>query len=76
MPNSSTDRIDEIAVATAEPGFYRKTPARPMVWLLVVPAGIVLIQFVALAAGKPGEYARFALWLPEASMIIESEKCH
>jgi hypothetical protein len=28
MPNSSTDRIDEIAVAMAEPGFYQDGPGR------------------------------------------------
>ncbi len=30
--------------------------------LLVVPASIALLQFFALAAGKPGEYGRFALF--------------
>lgn len=34
-------------------------------WLLLVaPAGLILLQFTALAAGKPGEYGRFAV-LPD-----------
>ena len=31
--------------------------------LLAVPAGLQCIQFMALAAGKPGEYGRFAIFL-------------
>lgn len=31
--------------------------------LLAVPASLVAIQFLALAAGKPAEYARFALFI-------------
>jgi hypothetical protein len=38
-------------------------------WLLLVPAGVILIQFVMLAAGKPGEYARFAL-LPDIALAV------
>lgn len=37
--------------------------------LLLVPAGIVLVQFVALAADKPAEYARFAL-LPDTALCV------
>jgi hypothetical protein len=31
-------------------------------FLFLAPALLILIQFIALAAGKPGEYARFALF--------------
>ncbi len=31
-------------------------------WLLVAPALVVVLQFVALAAGKPAEYGRFAVF--------------
>lgn len=36
-------------------------------WLLSVPVLLILIQFVALAAGKPGEYGRFAI-LPDIAL--------
>jgi hypothetical protein len=39
--------------------------------LLAVPAVLVLVQFVLLAAGKPGEYGRFAL-LPCVFLMIEA----
>lgn len=46
----------------------RATP--PHVWaLLGVPALVVMAQFVALGAGKPGEYGRFAL-LPDTALCI------
>jgi len=35
---------------------------RLTIWILIVPASLVLLQFFTLAAGKPGEYARFALF--------------
>ena len=38
--------------------------------LLAAPAAIVLIQFCALAAGKPGEYGRFAM-LPDTFLMVE-----
>ena len=38
-------------------------------WLIAVPAAVVIAQFVALAAGKPAEYARFAL-LPDTALCI------
>jgi len=37
--------------------------------VLVLPAVIVFVQFVALAAGKPGEYGRFAI-LPAAVLCV------
>jgi hypothetical protein len=44
--------------------------AAPHVWaLLSVPALIVVVQFVALGAGKPGEYGRFAL-LPDTVLCL------
>ena len=39
--------------------------------LLAAPALLVAVQFVALAAGKPGEYGRFAI-LPDAVLAIEA----
>ena len=39
--------------------------------LLAAPAILVLVQFVALAAGKPGEYGRFAI-LPDTFLAIEA----
>jgi hypothetical protein len=39
--------------------------------LLAAPAVLVLVQFVALAAGKPGEYGRFAI-LPDTFLAIEA----
>lgn len=38
--------------------------------LLAVPAAFVAIQFCLLAAGKPGEYGRFAM-LPDTFLAIE-----
>lgn len=35
-------------------------------WLLAVPAVVILLQFTATAAGKPGEYGRFAVFLDVA----------
>lgn len=35
---------------------------RAILWLLGVPSLLLFVQFVALGAGKPGEYARFALF--------------
>jgi hypothetical protein len=32
-----------------------------LAWLLIAPMLMVLVQFILLATGKPGEYARFAL---------------
>ncbi len=37
--------------------------------MLAFPAGLVLAQFIALAAGKPAEYARFALLIDIALAI-------
>ncbi len=31
-------------------------------WILAAPAILIMIQFAALAAGKPGEYGRFAVF--------------
>ena len=39
--------------------------------LLIVPASMVLLQFFTLAAGKPGEYGRFALF-PVVAIAISA----
>ena len=38
-------------------------------WLLLAPAAIIFVQFVAAAAGKPGEYGRFAIF-PDIVLAI------
>ncbi len=38
-------------------------------WLLLVPAGLIVAQFVAIGAGKPGEYGRFAIF-PDVTLAI------
>lgn len=43
---------------------------RSAVAILVAPASIILAQFTLLAAGKPGEYARFALFPAVAGVIF------
>jgi hypothetical protein len=40
-----------------------------LAWLLIAPMLMVLVQFVLLATGKPGEYARFAL-VPDIVLAI------
>lgn len=38
-------------------------------WLLAAPAILIFVQFTALAAGKPGEYGRFAVY-PDIALGI------
>ncbi|HEV2295248.1 MAG TPA: glycosyltransferase family 39 protein [Tepidisphaeraceae bacterium] len=38
-------------------------------WLLLAPAALIAIQFALLAEGKPGEYARFAIFTDIALAI-------
>ena len=38
--------------------------------LLAAPAGLQCIQFMALAAGKPGEYGRFAIFLDVTLLML------
>jgi hypothetical protein len=40
-----------------------------LAWLLIAASVMVLVQFVLLATGKPGEYARFAI-LPDIVLAI------
>ncbi len=48
----------------------RASAGRPAIgWLLAAPVLLILAQFVALAAGKPGEYGRFAV-LPDMALGI------
>jgi hypothetical protein len=42
---------------------------RALFWLLMAPAVLIFVQFVALGAGKPGEYGRFALF-PDIALAI------
>jgi hypothetical protein len=41
----------------------------PAVWVLVVPAAVFFLQFVAIGAGKPAEYGRFGIF-PNAALAI------
>jgi len=41
---------------------FRRRRARPTLLILIAPAALVLVQFILLAEGKPGEYARFAIF--------------
>jgi hypothetical protein len=41
----------------------------PTVWVLVVPAAVFFLQFVAIGAGKPAEYGRFGIF-PNAALAI------
>ncbi|MEA2708440.1 MAG: hypothetical protein QOF78_1041 [Phycisphaerales bacterium] len=51
-------------------GCIEECPGRGDVgWLLLAPAGLVLLQFILLADGKPAEYARFAL-LPNTFLVV------
>jgi hypothetical protein len=47
----------------------RRGRLQPLVFLLLVPVILLMLQFVALAAGKPGEYGRFALFIDVALAI-------
>jgi hypothetical protein len=38
-------------------------------WMLAIPAVIIFIEFLVFAAGKPGEYARFAIF-PDITLMI------
>lgn len=40
----------------------RRRRLSPMAWLIGAPSLVVLIQFALLAAGKPAEYGRFAIF--------------
>ncbi|MDO8630039.1 MAG: hypothetical protein Q7R41_06055, partial [Phycisphaerales bacterium] len=39
------------------------------IWVLVVPAAVFFLQFVAIGAGKPAEYGRFGIF-PNAALAI------
>ncbi len=47
----------------------RRRQVHPLAWLIAAPAGVIVVQFIALAAGKPGEYGRFALFVDVALVI-------
>jgi hypothetical protein len=47
----------------------RLLPPGYVLCLVGVPAAFVLLQFVALGSGKPGEYGRFAL-LPDTVLLL------
>jgi len=47
----------------------RRGGEAPLGWLLAAPVLLIAMQFVALAAGKPGEYGRFAV-LPDIALAM------
>ncbi|HZZ42324.1 MAG TPA: hypothetical protein VFE58_05265 [Tepidisphaeraceae bacterium] len=47
----------------------KESPKNPLALFLFVLSAIVLLQFILLASGKPGEYGRFAL-LPDITIAI------
>lgn len=49
----------------------RRRKLSPLAWLLSVPSALVLIQFALLAAGKPAEYGRFAIF-PVVALCVGS----
>jgi hypothetical protein len=62
--------VIESSVAQRRLNFYWPgCPAVHLLWLLVVAGLLVAVQFFLLAAGKPGEYGRFAL-LPATVLCI------
>lgn len=62
----TADRISEVHQNGPQCGSYKniaRSCSEATTLLLAVPAGLQCIQFMALAAGKPGEYGRFAIFL-------------
>ena len=55
--------------ARRRPSDFPPVGVRHVMSLLALPAAIVMVQFVALGAGKPGEYGRFAL-LPDTVLCV------
>jgi hypothetical protein len=47
----------------------RRGRLQPLIFLLLMPVVLLMCQFIALAAGKPGEYGRFALFIDVALAI-------
>ena len=62
--------ITALLVAAANRVWWaRQTRGRVVAILLGVPAAAVLVQFTLLAAGKPGEFGRFAI-LPDVALMM------
>ncbi len=49
-------------------------PETTLAVLLMAPALLILLQFVLLAAGKPGEYGRFAVY-PDIVLAVMAVSC-
>ena len=69
FPLVSGAMLVQLLIARRGDGSRAAAVPRHVLWLLVAPAAVVTVQFVALAAGKPGEYGRFAL-LPNSVLCI------
>ncbi len=55
--------------AAATLAMIMKKPLGGLGWLIGIPASMVAVQFALFAAGKPGEYARFGLFVDAALML-------
>ncbi|UCF33814.1 MAG: glycosyltransferase family 39 protein [Phycisphaerales bacterium] len=62
----STLPIVALGVCAVIVGVVRRNPH---MWPLVVPAAVFFLQFVAIGAGKPGEYGRFVIFFSTAFAI-------
>ncbi|HEY7115663.1 MAG TPA: glycosyltransferase family 39 protein [Tepidisphaeraceae bacterium] len=59
-----------LLVAAGNRAWWARNPsARVVAILLGIPAALVLVQFALLAAGKPGEFGRFAM-LPDVALMM------
>jgi len=61
--------VAAVAVMSVIVFLFRKRRPSPIGWLLTTAAVVTLVPFVLFAAGKPAEYARFAL-LPAVAIGI------
>ncbi len=61
--------VGVIVLLTRREWWAERAGAATPAILLSVPAAIVLVQFVRLTAGKPGEFARFAI-LPDVLVML------
>ena len=63
---TGTARHEAVAAGSARP----KSVRIPVTWVTIAPAAWVAAQFALLAAGKPAEYARFALTLDVLTGVL------
>jgi len=66
-PKPQTTLLDSPREPSPRP--FSGVPGEGVSILLIAPTLVILLQFAVLAAGKPGEYARFALF-PSIVLLI------